>query len=326
MQYDDKISIVVPAYCEPEKVQRFMEAMRIICYPDNLIELILIDDCSPVSLADIAEIYAEKFKGKLIFLFHRNQVNSGRAISRNVGISLATNPLIMFIDIDNLLKPDAISKVVSFFRNKQYTAARINIRIDPDRVTKSNYLRYFDSRYLGARNISEGPISTRFFASDGIVLTKDIIDSIGGFDETFYHYGCEDEELGIRVSKANYSFNFLPDARAEDSDTPTLCRASERMIVYASKSFPVLKEKHPLCVKDSLFSFYEMMLEDKSVLNKLMISIIHLLPLKTTRKLLLSLCEKFDAVESKIPDFVYKIVLALSYIEGGRLRLRLLRK
>ncbi|HCN5429026.1 TPA: glycosyltransferase, partial [Escherichia coli] len=52
MQYNDKISIVVPAYCEPSKVKRFMDAILNIDYPDNLIELILIDDCSPVSLEE----------------------------------------------------------------------------------------------------------------------------------------------------------------------------------------------------------------------------------------------------------------------------------
>jgi len=320
VQYNDKISIVVPAYCEPSKVKRFMDAILKIDYPNNLVELILIDDCSPVSLAEIAASYAERFKDKITFLFHRNHVNSGRAISRNVGISLASNSLIMFIDIDNLIEPKAIKKIVSFFHGKQYTAARINIRIDPARLYTSNYLRYFDSRYLGARNIPEGTISTRFFASDGIILTRDIIDTIGCFDETFYHYGCEDEELGIRVAKAKYDFYFLPDARAEDSDTPTLRRASERMIVYASKSFPVLKEKHPECVKDSLFSSYEVMLDDNRLLSKLLISIIHKLPLTTTRKFLLRLCEMLDTKAIKIPDFLYKIVLALSYIEGGRLR------
>ncbi|MDR2264684.1 MAG: glycosyltransferase family 2 protein [Enterobacter asburiae] len=322
MQYNDKISIVVPAYCEPSKVKRFMDAILNIDYPDNLVELILIDDCSPVSLAEIAASYAEAFKDKINFLFHRNQVNSGRAISRNVGISLATNSLIMFIDIDNLLEPGAIKEIVSFFHDKHHTAARINIRIDPARLYTSNYLCYFDSRYLGARNIPEGIISTRFFASDGIILTRDIIDTIGGFDETFYHYGCEDEELGIRVSKAKYDFYFLPDVRAEDSDTPTLRRASERMIVYASKSFPVLKEKHPECVKDSLFSSYELMLDDRRPLSKLLISVIHILPLTTTRKILLRLCEKLDTKGIKLPSFLYKVVLALSYIEGGRLRLQ----
>jgi glycosyltransferase involved in cell wall biosynthesis len=299
-----------------------MDAILNIDYPDNLVELILIDDCSPVSLAEIAASYAEAFKDKINFLFHRNQVNSGRAISRNVGISLATNSLIMFIDIDNLLEPGAIKKIVSFFHDKHHTAARINIRIDPARLYTSNYLCYFDSRYLGARNIPEGIISTRFFASDGIILTRDIIDTIGGFDETFYHYGCEDEELGIRVSKAKYDFYFLPDVRAEDSDTPTLRRASERMIVYASKSFPVLKEKHPECVKDSLFSSYELMLDDRRPLSKLLISVIHILPLTTTRKILLRLCEKLDTKGIKLPGFLYKVVLALSYIEGGRLRLQ----
>lgn len=114
MQYNDKISIVVPAYCEPSKVKRFMDAILNIDYPDNLIELILIDDCSPVSLEEIAASYGEVFKDKINFLFHRNQINSGRAISRNVGISLATNSLIMFIDIDNLLEPYAIKKLFFF--------------------------------------------------------------------------------------------------------------------------------------------------------------------------------------------------------------------
>ena len=61
----------------------------------------------------------------------------------------------MFIDIDNLLEPYAI-KNCFFFHGKHFTAARINIRIDPARLSTSNYLRYFDSRYLGRVISPEG--------------------------------------------------------------------------------------------------------------------------------------------------------------------------
>ncbi|WP_426720998.1 glycosyltransferase [Enterobacter cloacae complex sp. 301C7] len=53
---------MVPAYCEPSKVKGFMDAILNIDYPNNLVELILIDDCSPISLAEIADRMRKRLK------------------------------------------------------------------------------------------------------------------------------------------------------------------------------------------------------------------------------------------------------------------------
>ncbi|MGP3592560.1 glycosyltransferase [Vagococcus sp. WN89Y] len=320
--HDEKISIVVPAYCAPEKVARFLDGLLENDYPDQNVEVILIDDCSPVSLANVVESYMHKFAGSTNLIFHRNSQNSGRAFSRNIGYLLATARVIMFLDVDNILEKNAIKNAMSFFRGKDFVCARINIRISPQRVTESNYIRYFDSRYLGARGVQEERISTRYFASDGILITRDILEEIGAFDEDFRHYGCEDEELGIRISKAGYPFYFLPTVLAEDSDIPTIRRASERMVTYASCSFPLLIKKHPECIGDCLFSSFELLLADKRVAHKLIVSGIHYFPVVSFKRIMLKFCERMDKSKICIPDFFYKAILALSYIEGGRIRIR----
>lgn len=320
--HDEKISIVVPAYCEPEKVVRFLDGLIAVDYPGHQIEVILIDDCSPTSLENTVQNYKNKFSGSINLLFHRNSKNSGRAVSRNIGYSLATARIIMFLDVDNILEKNSLKNAMLFFRNKHFVCARINIRIAPKRITESNFVRYFDSRYLGARGVKESRISTRYFASDGVIITRDILENIGAFDEDFRHYGCEDEELGIRISKAGYPFYFLPTVLAEDSDTPTIRRASERMVVYASCSFPVLVKKHPDCIGDSLFSSFELLLADKRKVHKLIVLSLHYFPIVSLKCIMLNFCECMDKSKIIIPDFFYKAVLALSYIEGGLLRIR----
>lgn len=116
----------------------------------------------------------------------------------------------MFIDIDNLIEPKAIKKIVSFFHGKQYTAARINIRIDPARLYTSNYLRYFDSRYLGARNIPEGTISTRFFASDGIILTRILLIRLVVLMRHFIITAVKMKNSVSELQKQSMTFIFYP--------------------------------------------------------------------------------------------------------------------
>ena len=54
--------------------------------------------------------------------------------------------------------------------------------------------------------------TTRTLSGAAILLRRDVIDSVGGFDEEFYFYG-EDIELGLRIVNAGWELLFEPTAQ-----------------------------------------------------------------------------------------------------------------
>jgi glycosyltransferase involved in cell wall biosynthesis len=71
-------------------------------------EIILIDDGSTDDTRIVLKEYIETNK---IYYFY--QPNGGSAKARNTGIKKSTSDLLMFVDADDILMPDAISELVS---------------------------------------------------------------------------------------------------------------------------------------------------------------------------------------------------------------------
>jgi glycosyltransferase involved in cell wall biosynthesis len=112
---DPAISFVIPAFnCEStikEAVESITESN--FCSGD---EIIIVNDGSTDN--------TEKILNKLVNVHNNikvinNRVNRGCPASRNVGISLATNPLIFNLDSDNVLVPDSVAKLKKYFIENQ---------------------------------------------------------------------------------------------------------------------------------------------------------------------------------------------------------------
>ncbi len=75
------------------------------------VEIIVIDDCStpPVKAATLAKL----FTGKLTL--HRNNTPSGLAYNRDKGVQLASADVVVHLDDDDKLAPDALSSIAQFF-------------------------------------------------------------------------------------------------------------------------------------------------------------------------------------------------------------------
>jgi len=106
-----KVSIITPIYNAAKTLQRTLSSFLIQDY--SCIELVFINDCSRDSsaliLEDFVGIYASKFEIKVSNHPH----NMGVAAARNTGLENATGDFIYFVDADDSLEPDAISKMVA---------------------------------------------------------------------------------------------------------------------------------------------------------------------------------------------------------------------
>lgn len=98
-----KLSYIVPVY----KVEKYLDECveSILSQTMDDYEIILVDDGSPDSCPEICDRYAEKHPD-IIRVVHK--VNTGPAITRNVGIRAAKGEYIFCIDSDDYLVEDKV--------------------------------------------------------------------------------------------------------------------------------------------------------------------------------------------------------------------------
>lgn len=103
------ISIIVPIYKVEEYLNRCIDS--IVSQSGNY-ELILVDDGSPDKCPQICEEYAKIYK--CIKLIHKE--NGGVSSARNTGLNCATGEWIWFIDGDDYINLNVISRIENYLK------------------------------------------------------------------------------------------------------------------------------------------------------------------------------------------------------------------
>lgn len=104
-----RVSVVVPVYNCKKYLSRAVDSV-ISQSNFNDYELILVDDGSTDGSADICDSYANRFAN--IKVIH--QKNAGVSVARNAGINASVGEWLFFLDSDDYLLDDAISKLLTY--------------------------------------------------------------------------------------------------------------------------------------------------------------------------------------------------------------------
>lgn len=96
------ISVIIPVYNTAAYLARCLDSVLSQSYPQ--LEVVLINDGSSDDSGAICDDYAAK--DSRITVIH--QANAGIGITRNVGLHHSTGDLIVFVDSDDFLFPDAL--------------------------------------------------------------------------------------------------------------------------------------------------------------------------------------------------------------------------
>src|SRR3989344_4840597 len=113
LEKDYPVSFLVPAYNEEKTICDTIEHIFKIDY-DNIIEVIVVNDCSTDNTKKEVEKLLDKYqKLKLI----NNEENFGKAGSLNRGWKIAKGELIGVVDADSFPKQDSLKKMAGFFND-----------------------------------------------------------------------------------------------------------------------------------------------------------------------------------------------------------------
>ncbi len=108
-----QISVLVPVYNTSQYLRECLDSIIQQTFTD--IEIICVNDCSTDNSQNILEEYAKKDSRIKVYI---NDVNVGSSITRNVLLSKATAPFIMWCDSDDYYMPN-ICSTMYFHINEQ---------------------------------------------------------------------------------------------------------------------------------------------------------------------------------------------------------------
>jgi GT2 family glycosyltransferase len=200
-------------------------------------EILLVDDASDDGSM---ELVAKRFPDVELV---RLSENRGPAAARNAGLSRAGTPLVLFVDHDLYLEPDALEKLVHAWRETDATVVCPRIRLLPEReIVQADGAEPHFIGTLALRNgfTRQGDAPSRATEVRGapsgcLLVVRERVLAAGGFDELYFFY-FEDLEFSLRLRALGHRFVVEPGAvvyHERGAGTPGLAFRGEG--VYPAK-------------------------------------------------------------------------------------------
>jgi cellulose synthase/poly-beta-1,6-N-acetylglucosamine synthase-like glycosyltransferase len=186
------ISIIIPARNEEKYITRCLAGIRKLNYPQDKIEIILVDNNSTDNTVKIAENFQPikilQIEGKISRL-------------RNEGGRMASAKILAFLDADCIPEKDWLKKSINILKddnNIKVVSAILSLENrDTSPWIEKYWIDYLRAGYVNKINFVE-TISSFCF-----VVDKDTMEKIGWFNEKLST--CEDSDLGYRISQSGFN-------------------------------------------------------------------------------------------------------------------------
>jgi glycosyltransferase involved in cell wall biosynthesis len=185
------VSIIIPIYRRIEWIGKCIKRLLEQDFIGSF-EVIVVDDGSP-NESEIKGVL-DRFSNleNPIVKYIRNR-HAGPAAARNYGIRSSSGKILCFLDDDSIPDSKWLKEIISSFRESETTS-----------IVSGKILAFNRDAPL-PRLLESSVYSGKSWATCNIAYRREIIEALGGFDESFTEASWEDNELGIRARWAGYS-------------------------------------------------------------------------------------------------------------------------
>lgn len=182
------ISVIVPVRDAGETLGECLRAVRRAAQGLE-VEMIVVDDHSTDGSAEIA-----RKNGAAVFVM---QDKTGPAAARNLGSARARGEVLVFVDADAIVPPDALSKVLWRIRDGGWDGL---IGVPSPTGTEgppAGQMKNLWMHYTYTRLPEQVPLFLTTFAA----IVREKFQAAGGFDEAYQTPSVEDTDFGHRLSE-----------------------------------------------------------------------------------------------------------------------------
>ncbi len=209
-----EISVVVSTYQRPQHLRRCLTSLAAQRGVEDKFEVIVADDGSQDETASMVAEFRRTAPYPLKFYTHPHD-GFQLARCRNSGIRASVAPYILFTDGDCIFPPDHLRRHLDA-RRPGVARAGDCIRIDrgtterigEDAIPTGRFLGWIDRReHKALRKTYVKSLGYQFFRNRqrpkltgwNMAIWRDNLELVNGFDEKFRGWGCEDDDLAVRL-------------------------------------------------------------------------------------------------------------------------------
>lgn len=263
------VSVIIPARDRKDYVLQMLCLLSEQTHPAQDIEVIVVDDGSTDGTR---EAIAER---RLPFRMTCHSLGSAgmafwAARPRNAGLRLATGAVAVLLDSDVFVNAGFVAAHVALhtsrplgarprigigdiFGTSQDNEARSAARLHPPtcgdlaelvRIEQRPPSGWTEGRAEYARawpELATCPVPWLFFWAGNVSMPREFAAALGGFDEEFRGWGCEDNDLGYRMFRAGAEYSWVPAAwgvHYPHPIRPAMEAEVRRNCMYLLRKFP----------------------------------------------------------------------------------------
>ena len=178
------VSIVIANYNYAHFLRRSIDSALEQNYDDT--EVVVVDDASTDETADVVASYGSRIKSCL------REVNGGHAAAFNTGFASSSGEIVLFLDADDYLYPNAVSDVVDAWEEK---TAQMQFRlhiVDEQMHVKDVFPPAelpFDSGDVTAKLLRKGRYQTT--VTSGLAFKRSVLDTVMPVPEQEFRQGAD---------------------------------------------------------------------------------------------------------------------------------------
>lgn len=220
-----QLSIIIVNWNVRDLLRSCLRSVQGEIEPDQA-EIIVVDNASADGSVAMVE---DEFPNVRVLA---NAYNAGFSAGNNQGLEMAQGRYVLFLNPDTEVRPGALKRLQAFIDQRPQVGCVGPRLLNPDGSTQSSRrsfprlsLAFVESTVL-QRYLRRLPALRRFYREDSpddrpqqvdwivgacMLLRREALDLVGGFDERFFMYS-EEMELCYRLRRAGFEVWFVPEA------------------------------------------------------------------------------------------------------------------
>jgi GT2 family glycosyltransferase len=207
-------------------------------------------------------------------LFIHNHANLGFAKACNKGLDVSAGEYVLFVNPDTLISETSLSTCIEFFKTHPHAGAvgvkmidgsgkflKESKRAFPSPLTSLYKLFGLSSLFPTSKKISRYHLGhlhknenheVEVLAGAFMMIKRDVLNSVGSFDETFFMYG-EDIDLSYRIQKSGFKNYYVADAEIIHFKGESTRQGSMNYVQLFYAAMSIFAKKHYGGAKAGIF-------------------------------------------------------------------------
>ncbi len=278
--FEPTVSILIPAHNEDQVIGKLLQRMTLLTYPQNKLEIFVIDDASTDTTGQIADQYSQKFQ--FIKVIHRPPKigGKGKPAALNEALKLVHGEIILCFDADYLPQQGIIEKLVQPFSDPQVGAVQgrpVVLNEPYNALTRMIALERISGYRVDQEARDQLGLIPQFGGTVG-GFRRSIIENLGGFDESML---TEDTDLTFSIILNGYKVRYVGEAECYEE-------AVETWGAYWRQRCRWARGHMQVCFKHSLNVLKSRKLNLKQKIDGMLVLNIYFLPILSLLSLLLA--------------------------------------